>query len=132
VLIVVTNGERPLREDLLTRNLGVPEAGALFGVAIDRTQQRINVDERPRIRAGQDRGPRGQSDQVRPGRRGELFGVTEGELPQQDPQGRGGIDPVEQRGHPTAADHFQVIDAVCPSGHPGDDTRQFPRRIHRA
>ena len=40
-------------QDLLAGDLGVPVGGALLGVPVDRAQQRIDVDERPLIGAGQ-------------------------------------------------------------------------------
>ena len=39
-------------------DLGVPERGALFGVAVDRAQQRVDVQERALLDAGQQRGTR--------------------------------------------------------------------------
>jgi hypothetical protein len=58
--------------------------------------------------------------------------VAEAELSQQDPPRRGSVNTVEQRRHPAGADHVQLIDAVRPRGHPGNDTGQLARRIHRA
>ena len=70
-------------------DLGVPERGTLLVVPIDRAQQRVDVDEGPLLDAGQQRHARRQRHQMRAGYRGELVGVPEGELAQEDPQ-RGG------------------------------------------
>ena len=43
----------PLAQDLLAGDLGVPVGGALFGVSVDRAQQRIDVDEGAHVGAGQ-------------------------------------------------------------------------------
>jgi hypothetical protein len=40
-------------QDLFPGDLGVPVARALLGVAVDRTQQRVDIDERPSIGTGQ-------------------------------------------------------------------------------
>jgi hypothetical protein len=61
----------------------VPEAGALLGVPIDRTQQRVDVDECLLLDAGQQAGVVDQVDQVRPCHRGQLQRVAVGELPQE-------------------------------------------------
>ena len=53
-----------------------------------------------------------------------------GELAQQLAKGGRGVDPAEQSGHPTSADHVEIIDAVRAAGHPRDYRGQLPRRVH--
>ena len=110
----------PLAQHLLAGDLGVPVGGALFGVPVDRAQQRVDVDERLLVDPGQQLGAFGQGDQVLAQHRFQLAGVPEAELPQQRPQGGGRVDPVEQDRHPTRAQHVQVVDAVRAGAHPGD------------
>ena len=84
VLIVVASGESPLPQDLLAGDLGVPVGGALFGVPVDRAQQRIDVDEHRLLGGvGEQVDPLTQRHQMIAQHRFELAGVTEGELPQQ-------------------------------------------------
>ncbi|KKC03179.1 hypothetical protein AWC17_21625 [Mycobacterium nebraskense] len=45
VLIVVIKRGQPLAQDLFPDDLRVPVARALFGVSVDRTQQRVDIDE---------------------------------------------------------------------------------------
>ncbi len=40
----------------------MPEARALLGVAVDRSQQGVDIDERPLLDAGQQIGPRSEVD----------------------------------------------------------------------
>ena len=83
------------------------------------------------IGAGQQIDPPAQRDQVLAQHRLQLAGVTEGELPQQRSHRRGCVHPVEQRLHPAAAHHVDVIDAVRARTHPRDQGGQFRRRVRR-
>jgi hypothetical protein len=53
-----------LAQDLFPRDLCVPVAGALFGVPIDRAQQRVDIDERPPIGTRQQIHPLTERGQV--------------------------------------------------------------------
>jgi hypothetical protein len=118
-------------QHLPSGDLGMPEAGALLGVAVDRAQQRVDVDQRPLLDPRQQTTLAHQTDQVRPRDRGQLAGVAVGELPQKLTQRRRRVDLPEQPRHPTGADHVQIIDTVRARGHPGDDRGQLARRVHR-
>jgi len=63
VLIVDQRGQA-LAQDLFPRDLRVPVAGALFGVPIDRAQQRVDIDERPPIGTRQQIHPLTERGQV--------------------------------------------------------------------
>ena len=66
------------------------------------------------------------------GHRGELVGMPEGELAQQDPQRRGRIHLVEHPGRAAGAQHVHIVDAVRPAHHARNDRGQLPGRIDRA
>ena len=53
VLIVVASRGQSFAQDLFAGDLGVPVGGALFGMPVDRAQQRIDVDEHSLVGAGQ-------------------------------------------------------------------------------
>ena len=53
-----------------------------------------------------------QRRQMLAGHRGELVGVAEGELAQQDPQRRGRVYLVEHPGRAAGAQHVHIVDAV--------------------
>jgi hypothetical protein len=65
---------------LLAGDLGVAVGGALFGVPVDRAQQRVDVDERLLVDPGQHIGACGQGAQVLAQHRLQLAGVAEAEL----------------------------------------------------
>ena len=50
-------------QDLFAGDLGMPVGGALFGVSVDRAQQRVDVDEGAHLGAGQQIDARTQRDQ---------------------------------------------------------------------
>ena len=106
-----------LAQDLFAGDLGVPVGGALFGVPVDRAQQRIDVDEHLLVGAGQQIDPLAQRDQVLAQHRLQLAGVTEGELPQQRSDRRGCIHAAEERLHAAGAHHVEVVDAVRAGAH---------------
>jgi hypothetical protein len=116
--------------DLLAGQLGVPERRTLLAVPEHRTQQRVNVDHRPRLDPGQQTGDRHQVDQVSAQHRRQLQRVAVGELAQELPECRGRVHTGEQSLHPTRTDHVQVVDAVGATRHPGNDRRQLADRVH--
>jgi len=69
---VVICGDTPSRSKRAAGDLGVPERGALLGVAVDRTQQRVDVQKRALLDTGQQRGALRERHQVRTSHRGEL------------------------------------------------------------
>ena len=66
------------------------------------------------------------------GHRGELVGMPEGELAQEDPQCRGRIHLIEDPGRAAGAQHVHIIDAVRAAQHATDNRGQLPGRIDRA
>ena len=98
-------------------------------MAVDRTQQRVDVDEGTLVDAGQQRRARRQRHQMLARHRGDLVGVPEGELAQEDPQCRGGIHLVEYPWCATGTQHARIIDAVRAAGHRSDNRRQLPDRV---
>ena len=44
----------------------------------------------------------------------------------------GAPDPAEQHRHGTVAQQIQVLDAVCPRGHPGHQAAHLHLRVHPA
>jgi hypothetical protein len=121
-----------LAQHLLAGDLGVAVGGALFGVPVDRAQQRVDVDECLLLDPDQQLGARGQGAHVLAQHRLQLAGVPEAELAQQRAQRGGCVDIVEQDRHPSGAQHVQVIDAVRAGAHPGDHAQQLGRRVRRA
>ena len=83
-------------------DLGVPERGTLFLVPVDRAQQRVDVqkDALVRCRAAAGCAPPAPPDGA--GHRGELVGVPESELAQEDPQVEGAYTSLNTRGVPPA------------------------------
>ncbi len=65
-------------------------------MAVDRAQQRVDVDEGPGVGAGQQFDPRAESGQVVAQHGFKLVGMPEGELPQQDPIVEGAYTPPER------------------------------------
>jgi Recombinase zinc beta ribbon domain len=92
-------GQSPAQH-LLPGDLGVAEAGALFGLPVDRPQQRIDIHKRPGLEAGQQPGPLDQGNQVPPRDRRQLQAVAMGELPRELAQRRRRVHPAEQPRHP--------------------------------
>ena len=86
VLIVTASGDRPRRRMLLPAIFVWPNDGALLGLSVHRTQQRVDVDECAIGDAGQQRGPLGQCDQEAGAVPRQLPGVAVGEFAQKDPQ----------------------------------------------
>jgi hypothetical protein len=72
-------------------------------VPVDRTQQRVDVDERLLVDPDQQLGVFGQGGQVFAEHRFQLAGVAEGELTQQCSEGGGCVHGVEQDRHPARA-----------------------------
>jgi len=85
----------------------------------------IDVHERHRVLAGQQRGAAGQPGQQQPVHLPQLQHVTPGERAQERPQRGRRPDPAEQDRHRPMPQQVQVIDAVRPAGHPGDQAATF-------
>jgi hypothetical protein len=130
VLIVVASGES-LAQDLLSGDLGVTVGGALFGVPVDRAQQRIDVDEHLLIGPGQQLDTPTQCHQVLAQHRLQLAGMAEGELSQQRSHSRRCVHTVEERRHSPRSQNVDVINAVRASAHPRDERGKFRGRIGR-
>jgi hypothetical protein len=109
----------------------VAERGALLGFAVHRPKQGVDVDETAFVDAGQQRSLLRQRDQVPAQYRRKLAGVAVGELAQQDSQRGVGIHPAEELFHATGPDDIQIVDALRPGGHPGDDRGQLRCRVGR-
>ena len=122
---------QPFAQQRAPGDLGVPERGALFLVAVDRAQQRVDVQEHPLVGAGQQRGALRERDQMRASHRGELVGMPEGELAQQDPHCRGRVHLVEHPGRAAGAQQVRIVDAVRAAHHARDDRGQLPGRVDR-
>ena len=60
------------------------------------------------------------------GHRGELVGVPEAELAQQDPHCRARIHLGEHPGRGAGAQHVHIVDAVCAAHHARDGRGQLP------
>ena len=115
---------QPPDQQRLALDLGVPERGALLVVAVDPLLHRVDVDERQRVRAGQQRRRRGQpaSNPGPPSPAGATFPQVE--RAQERPQRGRRADPAEQRGHRAVPQQVHVIDAVRPGDHPGHQARR--------
>jgi hypothetical protein len=81
---VVTNGDSPLRSSARPAILACPNEAPCFW-CLHRAQQRVDVQECPLLDAGQQRSARRERHQMLAGYRGELVGMPEAELTQQDP-----------------------------------------------
>jgi soluble P-type ATPase len=81
----------------------VSVAGALFGVAVDQAQQRVDVEVDLLVAAGEQLDAVRQLGQMRPEHRFELASVPEGELTQQSSDRRRRVDVAEQGGHAAGA-----------------------------
>ena len=103
---VVICGERPSRSSARLAILACPNEAPCLLVAVDRAQQRVDVHEGALLDARQQRTRARQRHQMRAGHRGELVGMPEGELAQEDPQRRGRIHLVE---HPWCAAGAQHV-----------------------
>jgi len=69
VEMVVISGDSPRRPSAAPGDLGVPEQGVLLVVAVDRAQQRVDVQKRASLGPGQQRHPPRQRHQMRAKRR---------------------------------------------------------------
>jgi len=63
--------------------------------------------------------------------RGELVGMPEGKLAQENPQRRGRIHLVEHPGSAAGAQHIGIVDAIRAAHHAGDDRGQLAGRVDR-
>ena len=123
---------QPPHQQALALDLRVAERRPLLAVAVDPLLHRVDVDERQHILAGQQRRPAGQFGQQQPAGLLGLPGAAPGERPQKRPQRGRRPDPAEQRRHRPVPQQLQVIDAVRPAGHPGDQAGHLRRRVHPA
>lgn len=114
---------------VVAADLGVTERGALFLLAVDPPQHRVNIDEAQRLDAGEQRRRRGQPAQHGAGGRVQLTYMPVSERPQECPQRAGGVYLVEQRGHATVAYQVQVIYRVRTSGYTGHYRGRLARRV---
>jgi len=122
---VVISGDSPLRSSA-PGDLGVPERGALFLVPVDRAQKRVDVQKHPLVAANQQPGAGRERDQMRAGHRGELVGVPEAELAQQDPHCRVAYTSSNTRGVPPARSTFASSMLSAPHIMPAMIVVSFP------
>ena len=78
VQMVAASAFRPADQQALALDLGVPERGALLAVPVDPFLHRVDIDERQRVPAGQQRRPPGQLAQQQPVHRLQLPDVPPG------------------------------------------------------
>ena len=109
------------------------EAPGVSGAPVDRAQQRVDVQQRAPLDAGQQRHPR---PPARPRwlalNCGQLVGVAEGETRRKKiPNVDGAYTSSNTRGVPPARSTFDIVDAVRAARHRGDDRGQLAGRIHR-
>lgn len=121
VITVAAGGARGGRQrgqafaqDLFPSDLGVSVGGALFGVSVDRAQQRIDVEEHLGIGSGQRIHPPAQAGEVFPQYRFQLAGMAEGELSQQCSLCRGRVGAAEEGLHSTRAHDVDIGDESAP------------------
>jgi hypothetical protein len=110
----------------------VPEPGALLLVPVDAFLHRVDVDERQRARAGQQRRPPGQRRQELPARLLQLGDVAPGIAAQVRAQRGRRPDAAEQGAHRAVPQQLHVIDAVRARGHARDQARHLDRRVDPA
>jgi len=104
----------------------------LLLVPVDRPQQRVDVEVRQVLDAGQQWCAGGEADQVSAQHRPELRAVSVGELAQEDPQRRRRIHLVEHDRAATRPDGVHIVDVVGSGERPTDDRGQFPDRVRAA
>ena len=110
---------QPAHQQRLRGDLGVPERGALLGAPVHPPLHRVDIDERQRVGAGQQRGPGGQLDQYPAVHRGELAHVAVVERPQEAAQRRRGADPADRGRERAVAQQVHPVDGVRAGDHPG-------------
>jgi hypothetical protein len=101
----------------------------LLGIAVHLDDRVVHVDPH---RAGQARQHAAAADQAdQEPRRDpiELPDVPEAELPQERPQRRGGIGPVEHLAHRAVPQQRHVVDRVGTGDHPGDQRGHLPAGV---
>ncbi len=119
-------------QQALALDLGVPERGALLAVPVDPLLHGVDVDERQRVPAGQQRRPQGQLAQQLPVHHLQLADVSPGERPQVRPERGRCPDPAEQARHRAVPQQVHVIDAVRACGHARDQARDLQLRVDAA
>ena len=123
---------QPPDQQRFALDLGVPEPGALLVVPVDPFLHRVDVNERQRSRAGQQRRLPGQRDQELPARLLQLADVSPGIAAQVRPQRGRRPDTAEQRAHRTMPQQVHVIDRIRPGGHPGHQAPDLQVRVNAA
>lgn len=88
----------------------------------------VDVEEGALLDGGQQQGARHQK---RAGDRGELVGMSEGELAQEDHQRRWRIHFVEHPWCATRTQHVDVVDTLRAAGYVRDIRRQLTDRVDR-
>jgi len=69
--------------------------------------------------------------QMLAGHCGELVGIPEGELAQENPQCRGRVRFVEHPGRAAGTQHVDIVNVVRAAHHGGDDRGQLAGRVDR-
>ena len=113
-------------------DLRVPEPRALLVVAVDAFLHGVDIDERQRARAGQQRRLPGQLRQELPACLLQLGDVAPGIAAQVRAQRGRRPDAAEQRAHRAVPQQVHVIDAVRARRHPGDQARDLQVRVDAA
>ena len=108
------------------------ERRALLLVPVDAFLHRVDVEERHRVLAGQQRRAAGQVRQQQPAHLLQLEHVPPGERAQERSQRGRRADPAEQRRHRAVPQQVHVIDAVRPGDHPGGQAGHLQVRVHPA
>jgi hypothetical protein len=93
---------------------------------------RVDVDERQRARAGQQRRPAGQRDQELPAGLLQLGDVAPGIAAQVRAERGRRPDAAEQRGHRAVPQQARVLDRIRPGGHPGHQAPDLQGRVDPA
>ena len=110
----------------------MPELRALLLVPVDPFLHRVDVDERQRARAGQQRRLPRQLRQELPARLLQLGDVAPGIGAQVRAQRGRRPDAAEQRAHRAVPQQVHVIDGVRARRHPGDQARDLQVRVDPA
>ncbi len=108
------------------------ERRALLLVPVDPLLHRVDVHERHRVLAGQQRGPAGHPGQQQPAHLLQLQHIAPGEGAQERAQRGRRPDLAEQRRHRPVPQQVHVIDAVRPGNHPRRQAADLQVRVHPA
>ena len=108
------------------------ELRALLVVAVDAFLHGVDIDERQRARAGQQRRLPRQLRQELPARLLQLADISPGIRAQVRAERGRRPDSAEQRAHRAVPQQVHVIDAVGACRHPGDQARHLQVRVDAA